>query len=673
MGLLSFGTAYPFTESRQHNSHVKSEGVQQLLNVFKLHQNRSDNTLLWGDEIEYILLEFKNDKKLALLDLLHDNIWEILNDDVHHDNTGHNVHFHPEYGRFMLESTPDKPYNNYVGLYVEKNMSLRRLLANKKLSNWNTNDNKFVPMSITVFPIMGIHNFTNLKEEWIIKNSASRSMFVPDQVINKHIRFPTLTSNIRQRRGEKVAINIPMYQDLNTPEFDDSIDNLPKDRTPFPYEDSQSIHARLKNHIYMDAMAFGMGCSCLQLTYQAQDLKHARYLYDSLVNFTPIFLAVTAASAAFKGWVSENDVRWSVIAGAVDDRTPFERNKKPLIPEKCSPYGGIEKSKVSEVKHIPKSRYDSVDLFLGGNEFFSRKFNDTNVPVNDNVLKKLLDDGGAMLDYDLAKHFAHLYVRDPLVIFEEVVNQDNKHSTNHFENIQSTNWQTLRFKPPPLPEDDTINPSNLPGWRVEFRSMEVQLTDFENAAFATVIYLIVHTILNCNMTLNPYIPMSQIEYNMKTAHKRDSILNSKFYWKKNFNSLDSDESSSSNLLTIDEIFNSSKNGIFANFVNPALRSLSMIEKNWQELESASVDSEEYRIFMYLKLISLRASGKLPTAAHFTRSYILNHSDYKKDSRVSHKINYDLLRLFEKMSEGKDLEQFLGKDIGDYLSTHFNVL
>ncbi len=50
------------------------------------------------------------------------------------------------------------------------------------------------------------------------------------------------------------------------------------------------------------------------------------------------------------------------------------------------------------------------------------------------------------------------------------------------QNIQSTNWQTVRFKPPP--------PNTTTGWRVEFRSMEVQPTDFENAAFTVFIALL---------------------------------------------------------------------------------------------------------------------------------------------------------------------------------------
>lgn len=68
------------------------------------------------------------------------------------------------------------------------------------------------------------------------------------------------------------------------------------------------------------------------------------------------------------------------------------------------------------------------------------------------------------------------------------------------QNLQSTNWQTLRFKPPP--------PSAPIGWRVEFRSMEVQITDFENAAFSIFIVLLSRAILSFG--LNFYIPISKV-------------------------------------------------------------------------------------------------------------------------------------------------------------------
>lgn len=53
--------------------------------------------------------------------------------------------------------------------------------------------------------------------------------------------------------------------------------------------------------------------------------------------------------------------------------------------------------------------------------------------------------------------------RDPLVIFEGAVDEVDDHTaTEHFENIQSTNWQTVRWKPPPPREHED---SPRIGWR----------------------------------------------------------------------------------------------------------------------------------------------------------------------------------------------------------------
>lgn len=81
----------------------------------------------------------------------------------------------------------------------------------------------------------------------------------------------------------------------------------------------------------------------------------------------------------------------------------------------------------------------------------------------------------------------------------------------------------MRFKPPP--------PNSNIGWRVEFRSMEVQLSDFENAAYSVFIVLLTRVILSFG--LNFYIPISKVDANMQTAHKRDAVLNDKFYFRKN--------------------------------------------------------------------------------------------------------------------------------------------
>jgi glutamate--cysteine ligase catalytic subunit len=82
----------------------------------------------------------------------------------------------------------------------------------------------------------------------------------------------------------------------------------------------------------------------------------------------------------------------------------------------------------------------------------------------------------------------------------------------------------MRFKPPPPSSPDI-------GWRVEFRSMEIQLTDFENAAFSIFVVLLTRTILSFD--LNFYIPLSKVEDNMKRSQERDAVLEQKFWFRKN--------------------------------------------------------------------------------------------------------------------------------------------
>ena len=48
--------------------------------------------------------------------------------------------------------------------------------------------------------------------------------------------------------------------------------------------------AALVDHIYLDAMGFGMGCGCLQLTFQACNVTDARRLYDCLIPAGPILV-----------------------------------------------------------------------------------------------------------------------------------------------------------------------------------------------------------------------------------------------------------------------------------------------------------------------------------------------------------------------------------------------
>ncbi len=68
-----------------------------------------------------------------------------------------------------------------------------------------------------------------------------------------------------------------------------------------PLSDFLSLEAKrgaaLTDHIYMDAMGFGMGCSCLQLTFQACNVDEARRLYDALVPMAPLMVPHTSPDA----------------------------------------------------------------------------------------------------------------------------------------------------------------------------------------------------------------------------------------------------------------------------------------------------------------------------------------------------------------------------------------
>lgn len=257
------------------------------------------------------------------------------------------------------------------------------------------------------------------------------------------------------------------------------------------------------------------------------------------------------------------------------------------------------------------------------------------------------------MDDLLATHFAHLFIRDPLVIFEEDLKELDLSKTDHFENLQSTNWQHMRFKPPP-PEKDI-------GWRVEFRSMEIQITDFENAAFSIFIVLVTRAILSFD--LNFYIPIQRTTENMETAHARNAVLDRKFYFRKDpFPHRVHTPSAGVNtpppspplgpveseyeLMTISDIINGSANGGFPGLI-PLVESY---------LNSINIDIEtRCSLARYLDVIRKRADGTLWTGARWIREFVMSHPEYKHDSVVSSEITYDLVQAVKEITEkeGKD--------------------
>jgi len=501
------------------------------------------------------------------------------------------------------------------------------------------------PVTLTTFPQLGSKDC--LTPSYPPSGPKLRSQFVPDEIANPHIRFPTLAANIRSRRGRKVEINVPVFKDANTQQpFHDPTVNY--DLHSWPEDDDVRNGAAKKDHIYMDAMAFGMGSCCLQITFQAKNIEEGRKMYDQLSPIGPILLALTAATPIYKGFLADTDVRWNQISRAVDDRTPEELGEKPLKDDRW---------------RIPKSRYASNSTYISQDPRLRKEYLDPDLIVDEDLKKRLLEGG---MDELLATHFAHLFIRDPIVVFAEDLEELDLTKADHFENLQSTNWQHMRFKPPPAGTDM--------GWRVEFRPMEIQMTDFENAAFAVFIVLVTRAILSFD--LNFYLPIPRTTENMETAHLRDAVLNEKFWFRKDpfsprptgkpnhaASGTSTPAPASANSrpptpplgpvedenerMSIAEVINGqSQDGGFPGLI-PLVESY---------LDSVNVDVEtRCDLATYLDLIRKRADGSLWTGAKWIRSFVRGHAEYRGDSVVGDGITFDLVKAAEGIAreEGRD--------------------
>ncbi|KAK4645458.1 glutamate--cysteine ligase [Podospora bellae-mahoneyi] len=657
MGLLALGTALDWPEAKTKAHHVRAWGIKQLLEIWNKAKVKERDAMLWGDEVEYLVVTYSKDDPKVLLSLRQADILAALAGDKDlakevtppaspggtkpKDKYPSPV-FHPEFGRFMLEATPGKPWGIDFKelLHVEPDMKLRRAIAKDHML-----PNEY-PITLTTFPRIGSPGvFT--EPHYPVSGPKLRSQFVPDEIANPHIRFPTLAANIRSRRGRKVQVNVPVFRDENTPwPWKDPTVNY--DLHNWPEDDDVRNGAAPDNFIHMDAMAFGMGSCCLQITFQAKNITEGRKMYDQLSPLGPILLALTAATPIYKGFLADTDVRWNQISKAVDDRTAEELGEKPLQNDRW---------------RIPKSRYASNSTYISEDPRLREEYLDPNLVIDPEIKQQLLDGG---MDDRLATHFAHLFIRDPIVIFNEDLEVLDLSKTDHFENIQSTNWQHMRFKPPPA--DNNI------GWRVEFRPMEIQITDFENAAFSVFMVLITRVILSFD--LNFYIPITKVDENMETAHKRDAVLQEKFWFRRNlFSSRPSRGSGSGTntprsggggsransrppspvgpvedeykLMTVNEVINGDEEGEFPGLI-PLVESY---------LDSVNVDvATRCQLARYLDLIRKRASGELWTAARWIREFVKGHEGYRRDSVVSEEVNKDLvgnvIEIGEREAKGK---------------------
>lgn len=280
--------------------YVREHGIQQFIKLYNRVKNIEGDSLLWGDEVEYAIFQLDETAGTVKLSLRGSEILKTLQDkEAHSKPLGQHCSWVPEWGSWMLEGTPARPYSGYAAdlVQVERNMRIRRarILAALK-------PNEICP-TVPCFPMMGVGDFAAPSHR--LKPGLSDSLFIPDEIIHPAPRFAALVANIKRRRGSKVDIRVPRFKDVRTRK-----PQRPKGCPP----PSTVEEADEMEEVYMDAMAFGMGCCCLQVTFQARDVPESRHLYDHLAVLGPMMLALTAATPIARGQLLDTDVRWDIIA-----------------------------------------------------------------------------------------------------------------------------------------------------------------------------------------------------------------------------------------------------------------------------------------------------------------------------------------------------------------------
>lgn len=168
------------------------------------------------------------------------------------------------------------------------------------------------------------------------------------------------------------------------------------------FEEIRKTNEPYDGDIYLDAMCFGMGLSCLQCTFSTKDLDHARYVHDQLNVLSPLFLALTAGTPIVKGKMSDWDVRWNIISGSVDDRTENERS--PNHPQ-----------------YIPDSRYSSTNYYIWNGEFNLPQYNDFDLRIRPEEKEAIKIEAQKLkieIDDLMVYHVANIMKRDILIVHE---------------------------------------------------------------------------------------------------------------------------------------------------------------------------------------------------------------------------------------------------------------
>lgn len=118
MGLLRLGKPLTLEEAKEHMAYVRQHGILQFLHVFNHVKDIENDGLKWGDEIECPILKVDPEKKEVRISVRASELRaELESKEATSLGMGEGVTWHPEFGGWMIESTPSIPYaDTAIGL-----------------------------------------------------------------------------------------------------------------------------------------------------------------------------------------------------------------------------------------------------------------------------------------------------------------------------------------------------------------------------------------------------------------------------------------------------------------------------------------------------------------------------------------------------------------------------
>ena len=602
MGLLegSQEEFIQYKDSKKHQAVLRENAALQLILLLKKFKNQTKcpkEMLKFGTEAETHLLKRvkKNGQELYSIDIggkkFIDKGNEIYKDDLI---------IREEFPAWMIEIIPGLPFEQFLDF----NEIYKHFEFSRKNLNQMTEEDSVLLMGMSTLPQLGTLNYyipennrvTPMKDRKII-NKFSNSDYFLDETINNHSRFKSLTMNVKNRSGAKPNIRIPIYQDTNTKE----------------------------KEVVLDHFGIGMSNIAMQVTYSCKDMDECRWVYDQMHVFGPLAQCLSNSTGVVNGKLMDWDSRWRLIEQGCDDRKDKERGK------------------------IMKSRYSPAHLYISNDPRNKNKYNDRPYTINKkfkkNLKRKFLKEGKEFYkDTRLLNHYAYLFVRECLTIFDSRKITNNTKNTYDFETIQSTNWNDVRFKPPGTFE------SKL-GWLMEFRSMDSPITSKEKAALIFFFTLIQRIIVDEKLGVSFYVPISSVDKNFDVAISRNSITEGKFIFRKYFSKYlhgkdfqkdDVVEVTMAELLLGNSEFDGLKK-LFEAFIEVNIKRLNDDSK---KLGHCVI----HRIWYVFNFYVARSKGEILSNSAFIKEFVMNHPDYKNDSNVSDKIATDLINKILKIQK-----------------------